>query len=327
MGEGQFCTYPIMHINTAQYLNLATPPECLKETLDIHVTEHAFLPSVDEILSDWVATIATPAFKLIRQRQGAQKAFCSIGTGVGLDALAAIETLGATEVGITDVHADVVDAACTNIRDNLKEPERVQIDAGFGDLLSPLNPARRYDLIYENLPNIPIADAEEVSVARKSAGHLPPRQEAIPDLMRRNLLALHYVALLKAKDFLAPGGAALSLIGGRIPLYVFQEMGRLAGYRSEIFTYSWKIQTDPEEIIGGHLRQQAEGFGPYHFYRADRLSTVFSNVRLDESGQRALELEAALHADALSPAEALARWRAGETIGHTVVALRSTPVT
>lgn len=315
-----------MYITTTQYLNLAASPERLKETLDIQVTEHAFLPSVDEILSDWVATIATPAFKLIRQRQGAQKAFCSIGTGVGLDALAAIETLGATEVGITDVHADVVDAARANIRDNLREPERVQIDAGFGDLLTPLNPDNRYDLIYENLPNIPISDAGEVSVARKSSGHLPPRQEAIPDLMRRNLLALHYVALLKAKDFLAPGGAVLSLIGGRIPLRVFQEMGRLAGYRSEIFTYGWKIQTDPEEIIGGHVRQQAEGFGPYHFYHADRLTEAFSGVRLDESGRRAFEIEQALQPDALSPTEAFARWQAGEVIGHTVVALRSTPV-
>ncbi|MDR2637019.1 MAG: hypothetical protein LBB55_01625 [Zoogloeaceae bacterium] len=314
-----------MHIDTARYLDLAAAPERLKETLDIQVTEHAFLPSVDEILRDWVATIATPAFKLIRQRQGAQQAFCSIGTGVGLDALAAIETLGATRIGITDVHEDVVAAARANIRDNLREPGRVRIDAGAGDLLSPLDPANRYDLIYENLPNIPLSDAGEVATARKSSGHLPPRQEAIPELMRRNLLALHYVALLKAKDFLAPGGAVLSLIGGRIPLRVFQEMGRLAGYRLEIFTYGWKIQTDPEEIIGGHVRQQAEGFGPYHFYRADHLAEAFASMPMDESGARALELEQALQPQALSPAKALALWQVGEVIGHTVAALRSTP--
>jgi hypothetical protein len=318
-----------MQINAAQYLKLATAPEFLKETLDIHVTEHAFLPGIDEILSDWVATIATPAFKLIRHQKGVQTHFCSIGTGVGLDALAAIEILEATQVGITDVHDDVVAAAADNIRKNLKTPERVTLHAGFGDLLEPLNPGRsaehpRYDLIYENLPNIPVSDAEEVATARKSSGHIPPRKEPVPDLIRRNLLALHYVALLKAKDFLIPGGAVLSLIGGRIPLDVFHEMGRLAGYRSEIFTYGWKIQTDPEEMIRGHLKQQEEGFGPYHFYRASRLAEVFAGVNLEASGQNAHAIEHQLAPDALSPKDALEAWQKGEVIGHTTVALRST---
>lgn len=317
-------------INAAQYLKLGAAPERLRETLDIHVTEHAFLPSIDEILSDWVATIATPAFKLIRQQQGALPAFCSIGTGVGLDALAAIETLGASRVGITDVHGDVVVAAIENIRANLRNPDDLTINAGYGDLLEPLRHADgtnpRYDLIYENLPNIPVSDAGEVATARKSSGHIPPRKEEIPALMRKNLLALHYVALLNAKEFLNPGGAVLSLIGGRIPLDVFYEMGRLAGYRSEIFTYGWKIQTDPEEIIGGHLKQQEEGYGPYHFYRAERLADVFEDVSLAESGRNARALEQQLAPDALSPADAFAAWKRGEVVGHTVVALRSVPV-
>jgi hypothetical protein len=319
-----------MQINTARYLKLDAPPARLKDTLDIHVTEHAFLPSIDDILSDWVATIATPAFKLIRRQQGARARFCSIGTGVGLDALAAIETLGATRIGITDVHEDVVAAAVENIRGNLKEPDGIAIEAGHGDLLEPLAPdgapPPRYDLIYENLPNIPVADAGETASARKSSGHIPPRKETVPPLMRRNLLALHTIALQKARDFLAPGGAVLSLLGGRVPLDVFHEMGRLAGYRAEIFTYGWKIQTDPEEIIGGHLKQQQEGFGPYHFYRASRLAEVFADVSLEESGANAHAIERRLAPDALGPEEALAAWRQGEAIGHTVVALLSRPL-
>ncbi|MDR0563730.1 MAG: hypothetical protein LBG78_02175 [Azoarcus sp.] len=316
-----------MLIDTAQYLRLPAAPIRVRPILDIHVSEQAFLPSVDILLSDWVATIATPAFKLIRQQQGPQAAFCSIGTGVGLDVLAAIETLEATRVGITDVHESVVSAAAENIRRNLNNPDDVAIEAGYGDLLEPLAPGGavppRFDLIYENLPNIPVADAQDATVARKSSGHIPPRTEAIPGLMRQNLLALHYLALLKAKDFLTPGGAVLSLIGGRIPLSVFQEMGQLAGYRSEIFTYGWKIQTDPVEIITGHLRQQEEGFGPYHFYRAARLSEAFEGICLENSGTQAQTLERQLAPDALSPAEALAALQQGEIIGHTVVALRS----
>lgn len=319
-----------MQIDTARYLKLDAPPARLKDTLDIHVTEHAFLPSVDDILGDWVATIATPAFKLIRRRQGPQAHFCSIGTGVGLDALAAIETLEATRIGITDVHQDVVAAAVANIRGNLKDPDSIALEAGHGDLLEPLAPddaaPPRYDLIYENLPNIPVADAEEAVAARKSAGHIPPRKETVPPLMRRNLLALHTIALQKARDFLTPGGAVLSLLGGRIPLDVFLEMGRLTGYRAEILTYGWKIQTDPEDIIGGHLKQQRAGFGPYHFYRASRLAEVFARVSLEDSGANARAIERQLTPDALDPEDALAAWRQGEAIGHTVVALRSSPL-
>ncbi|MDR0700838.1 MAG: hypothetical protein LBF61_00250 [Azoarcus sp.] len=319
-----------MQIDTTRYLKLDAAPERLKDTLDIHVAEHAFLPSIDDILSDWVATIATPAFRLIRRRQGAQTRFCSIGTGVGLDALAAVEILGATRIGITDVHEDVVAAAVQNIRANLKNPDSISLEAGHGDLLEPLAPGGatppRYDLIYENLPNIPVADAEEAASARKSAGHIPPRKEAVPPLMRRNLLALHTIALQKARDFLAPGGAALSLLGGRVPLDVFREMGRLTGYRAEILTYGWKVQTDPEEIIGGHLKQQQEGFGPYHFYRASRLAEVFANVSLEDSGENAHAIERQLAPDELGPEDALAAWRRGEAIGHTVVALLSRPL-
>ncbi|MDR1854410.1 MAG: hypothetical protein LBR05_05830 [Azoarcus sp.] len=314
-----------MQIDTAQYLKLDAAPQRLLSTLDVQVTEHAFLPSVDDVLADWVATIATPAFKLIRRTQGAQARFCSIGTGTGLDALAAIETLAPATVAVTDVHEDVVAAARANILRNLRQPDSIALHAGFGDLLEPLDPALRFDLIYENLPNIPVADAEDATAARKSSFNVPPRKEAVPDLLRRNLLALHYVALVNARSRLAPGGAVLSMLGGRIPLDVYGEMGRLAGYDAEIYTYGWKIQSDPEESIGGHVRQEEAGFGPYHFYRAASLEEAFRGVTLEESGKRAFALEEKLRPDELSPAQAFALWKKGEAIGHTVVALRSVP--
>ncbi|MDR0672655.1 MAG: hypothetical protein LBF93_03125 [Zoogloeaceae bacterium] len=315
-----------MNISATRYLQLAAPPEHLREDLAIEVTEHSFLPDIDEILSDWVATIATPAFKLIRQKEGIKPAFCSIGTGVGLDALAAIEILDAREIGITDVHDDVVSTAVANIRANLHDAGRITLNAGSGDLLQPLAAARpHYDLIYENLPNVPIDAAADLATARLSSGHISPRTENIPGLLRKNLLALHYAALVQAKDFLRPGGSVLSLIGGRIPLAVFQRMGELAGYYVEIFTYGWKIQTDPDEMISGHLAQQQNGLGPYHFYRAERLAEVFSEVSLADSGERAFEIERDLTPNQLDPREALAAHQRGETIGHTVVALRSFP--
>ncbi|MDR1888799.1 MAG: hypothetical protein LBQ81_05385 [Zoogloeaceae bacterium] len=316
-----------LHIAAAPYLRLAATPQHLRDELVITTTERAFQPRVDDLLSDWVATIATPAFKLIREREGAQESFCSIGTGVGLDALAAIETLGATKIGVTDVHAEVVAAAVANIRNNLRDPARIALQSGFGDLLAPLAAqSPRYRIIYENLPNIPIDDAEEIATARVSSSFVPPRRESVPEALKRNLLALHYVALLQARDFLAPEGSVLSLLGARVPLAVLLDMASAAGYRGEIFTYGWKVQTETEAILTGHLAQQEAGLGPYHFYRAARLAEVFADVALADSGQKALELEARLVPDQLSPAEAWSAYRRGESIGHTVAVLRSRPV-
>lgn len=317
-------TSSTLHIAAAPYLRLAAAPRHLTDELVITTTERAFQPRVDDLLSDWVATIATPAFKLIRAREGALTNFCSIGTGVGLDALAAIETLGATQIGVTDVHEEVVAAAVANIRRNLRDPERVALQSGFGDLLMPLATQKpRYQIIYENLPNIPIADAEEIATARTSSSFVPPRREAVPEVLKRNLLALHYVALLQARDFLAPQGSVLSLLGARVPLAVFLDMAKAAGYRGEIFTYGWKVQAETEAVLTGHLAQQAAGLGPYHFYRAERLAEVFAHVTLEESGERARDLEQSLIPDQLSPAEAWAAYQQGDAIAHTVVVLRS----
>jgi hypothetical protein len=236
-----------VHVDTARYLALDALPVRLHERLEIAVTEHSFLPCADDLPSDWVATIATPAFKLIRRNEGPKAAFCSIGTGTGLDALAAIETLEAVRVGITDVHEVVVRTATENIRRNLRDPHSVRLDAGHGDLLAPIAAGHpRYDLIYENLPNVPVADAGALANERTSSGHVPPRVEPVPELFKRNLLALHYVALLQAKDFLSPGGSVLSMLGARIPLGVYYEMALQAGYRPQIYTYGWKVQVEPE---------------------------------------------------------------------------------
>lgn len=315
-----------LDVDTARYLSLSTPPERIRDRLAIEVSPHSFLPEVEDLRRDWVASVAVPAFKLIRERQGVQRAFCSIGTGSGLDALAAIETLGSTRIGITDVHEDVVRCAADNIRRNLKASHPVKLEAGYGDLFSPLRDYRpRYELVYENLPNVPIADEVKLAEARVSSSHLAPRVEAIPELVKTQLLALHYLALRQAHEFLAPGGAVLSMLGSRIPLSVYRELARLAGHRGEIYTYGWKLQADAEAVIEGHAQQQRAGYGPFHFYPVERLEKAFEAVPLADSGRQAFEIEASLAPHRLDPAAALDALQRGEPVGHTVAVLRSTP--
>lgn len=146
-------------VDTKYFFTIDTPRR-IRRRLSISLTEHSYLPKADDPRSDWVASVAYPAFLAIQQMDiGLSNidCFATIGTGTGLDALAAIEVFGCREVVVTDMHEDVVNTAARNIAENiLDNAPPVSIHALSGDLLMPLRQVPgRFDLIYENLPNIP----------------------------------------------------------------------------------------------------------------------------------------------------------------------------
>lgn len=312
-------------VDVKKYLALEESPKRIQDYLSVAVTDHAYLPKTEEISCDWVAYIAAPAFKLIRENAGHDlESFASIGTGSGIDVLTGIELLGASRVGFTDLLKSVVNAAAENIQKNLKSANSVKLEYGAGDLLQPLeNGERRYDVIYENLPNVPLADNIKIEDKRNSGHYLEKRVEVIPEFVHEQMLDLHYLALKQAQDYLAEKGAVYSTIGGRVPLRALIKLGELAGLSSEIFTYSWKVQAEPEDVISGYAAQEKAGLGPFHFYRASDLQKVFANVSVKESGKKAFEIEKSLESSKLSAEEAYETFQKGEVIGHTVAVLKS----
>ena len=289
------------------------------------VTDHAYLPKTEDITSDWVAYIAAPAFKLIRENLGHDvEAFASIGTGSGIDVLTGIELLGAKRVGFTDLLESVVGAAAENIKKNLKNADSIELEFGAGDLLQPLqNGKHRYDVIYENLPNVPLTDNTKIEDKRNSGHYLEKRVEVIPEFVHEQMLDLHYLALKQARDHLADKGAVYSTLGGRVPLSAFIKLGELAGLSSEIFTYSWKVQAEPEDVISGYAAQEKTGLGPFRFYRASDLQKAFASISVKESGKNAFEIEKSLESSKLTAKEAYEAFQKGEVIGHTVAVLKS----
>ena len=265
-------------VDVNKYLALNGATKRIKDYLSIEVADHAYLPKTEDIKSDWVAYIAAPAFKLIREKLGHDiDSFVSIGTGSGIDVLTGIELLGAKRVGFTDLQRSVVATAAQNVRNNLKSND-IEFEFGDGDLLQPLqNGKRNYDVIYENLPNVPLASNTKIEDKRNSGHYLEKREEAIPEFVHEQMLDLHYLALKQARDYLAENGAVYSTLGGRVPLSAFIKLGELAGFRSEIFTYSWKVQAEPEDVISGYAAQEKAGLGPFRFYRAEDLQKAFSN--------------------------------------------------
>lgn len=312
-------------VDVKKYLALEEAPKQVQDYLSVAVTDHAYLPKTEDITSDWVAYIAAPAFKLIRENLGHDvEAFASIGTGSGIDVLTGIELLGAKRVGFTDLLESVVDVAAENIRKNLKNADSIELEFGAGDLLQPLqNGKRRYDVIYENLPNVPLTDNIKIEDKRNSGHYLEKRVEVIPEFVHEQMLDLHYLALKQARDYLADKGAVYSTLGGRVPLGAFIKLGELAGLSSEIFTYSWKVQAEPEDVISGYAAQEKAGLGPFRFYRASDLQKAFADISAKESGKNAFEIEKSLESSKLTAKEAYEAFQKGEVIGHTVAVLKS----
>ncbi len=311
-------------VDVNKYLALNGATKRIKDYLSIEVADHAYLPKTEDIKSDWVAYIAAPAFKLIREKLGHDiDSFVSIGTGSGIDVLTGIELLGAKRVGFTDLQRSVVAAAAQNVRNNLKS-NNIEFEFGDGDLLQPLqNGKRNYDVIYENLPNVPLANNTKIEDKRNSGHYLEKREEAIPEFVHEQMLDLHYLALKQARDYLAENGAVYSTLGGRVPLNALIKLGELAGLRSEIFTYSWKVQAEPEDVISGYAAQEKVGLGPFRFYRAEDLQKAFANVSVKDSGSRAFEIEKSLDSVKLTATAAYEAFKKGEVIGHTVAVLKS----
>lgn len=312
-----------LSIESSRYFG--APPVRLKPEVGITVVERAFPPYLGDLRQDWVASVAIPAFRAVeRERAGRVRAFCSIGTGTGLDALGAIEVFGPDLVGITDVHEEVVAAAARNVTANLKGGAVPRLLSGTGDLLSPLaGAAPKFDVIYENLPNVPLALAGSVERQRVSSSFFPPRAEPVPEVLRRQLLALHHVALGQARRFLAEDGLVLSMLGGRVPLRYFLEMAELAGYRASFLAYGWKIQAEAEAVISGHVAWEAQGFGPFHFYEEAALADAFAGLDPQAAGEQALEIEKSLERWKLDAGAALAAITRGERVAHTYAVLKS----
>ena len=312
-------------VDVNKYLALNGATKRIKDYLSIEVADHAYLPKTEDIKSDWVAYIAAPAFKLIREKLGHDiDSFVSIGTGSGIDVLTGIELLGAKRVGFTDLQRSVVAAAAQNVRSNIKETSKIEFEFGNGDLLQPLqNGKRNYDVIYENLPNVPLASNTKIEDKRNSGHYLEKREEAIPEFVHEQMLDLHYLALKQARDYLAENGAVYSTLGGRVPLNAFIKLGELAGLHSEIFTYSWKVQAEPEDVISGYAAQEKAGLGPFRFYRAEDLQKAFANISVKDSGKRAFEIEKTLDSVKLTATAAYEAFKKGEVIGHTVAVLKS----
>jgi hypothetical protein len=298
-------------------------PERITDPLLISVTPNTYPPKLDIPRADWVTTGALPAFQALTNRDITVSAFASISTGAGVDALTAAEILKPKVLVVTDVHEAVVQAAQSNIMHNLKNMN-THILAGVGDLCRPLAEFNlKYDVIYENLPNIPLPETQALLDGLNSSSFTIWSGTGTNTDDQAYLLELHRAFLREAKPFLAPGGRAISCIGARVPIETILKVPMTEGYAPEILVYNWKLQSEATEGIRGYAENQRKGLGPFHFYPMEPLVKVFDGITPQIAAANALELEYQLAPHAIDAETALTALERGEALAHTLVVVAS----
>lgn len=120
-----------------------------------------------------------------------------------------------------------------------------------------------------NLPNIPLPDDADLLDGQTSSTYFNSNDVSnlVPLFVSTSLLDLHFVCLLQARTFnlLSKSGVLLSSMGGRVPIETMLRLSEAAGFTGRILSMSWKVQSEPDEVIGGYAKAQERGLGPVSY--------------------------------------------------------------
>ena len=218
--------------------------------------------------------IAFRAFARVAERTPVRDALI-VGTGNGLDALGAIEICRPESLAVTDLFAASVEVSRENVLANLLDPDSIALTFHACDLVAGVPPERRFDLVYENLPNIPATREIELERGINSGRFFDePAVGAVPEPFGRYLLSLHYRCLVDARPLVRPGGGVLTAIGGRMPHAVAFDLHRACGYEPELLAFDVKRAVEPDLTVPPYaLAEQTNGV-EFTFYAPEAIGVV-----------------------------------------------------
>jgi methylase of polypeptide subunit release factors len=294
-------------------------PVRIRETDDTYPLE----PSPEQ---SWLP-IAFRAFAALG-RSATVEDLLVVGTGTGLDVLGALETLpGLRRVTATDVHRSCVEVARENVVANLAASDDVALDFQAGSLMAPVPARRRFDLVYENLPNLPAPAELELRRGAIGGRFFDDTGLDVPETFAVHRLALHHRLLRDARPHVRAGGGVLTALGGRVPRSVVLELHRSCGYEPEVVAFDVKIQVEPELVVPPYARAEEAHDVRFIFYAADAIGLV---ARARAAGLEGDDLAGAVDRDldrlALSAGEADELVRRGTPVAHSVLMVIGRPL-
>lgn len=279
--------------------------------------------------NDWTI-LAFRAFKyLMNNSSGEIKNICIIGTGSGLDAIGAIEIFSPKNILITDFPEEIVVKAKNNIQSNMRYGYDLEIKS-ISSLFfnNPLFNGSKYDLIYENLPNLPeelktlFSDSDQPDNASFIPGYKQVVGEVPPEYANA-LLSSHYILLKQAKEHLSKDGSIISSIGGRVSFDLIEKMFAELGYGYEILVYDIKKQNEADTNLPAYSQWAKKSETNFNFYLFDTVIKQLDELKIGYdkySGYKdnRKEVTEILEKCSLPAAQALDEFKNGKTIGHEV---------
>jgi SAM-dependent methyltransferase len=201
-------------------------------------------------VEDWT-NVAARTFSILKNRGIKIDSYCSIGCGSGLDAVIAALAWSPNRILLSDVNEKVLPIAQENIM--LNTSRAVHIGTVSSDLFDNFSD-QTFELIYENLPNLPWKNAN-TPAGREWATFTRCSRDS-SELSKKWLLATHERFLKQAKDYLEPGGRVVCCIGARVPWEYVKSIFEMQGYEPELIYFGIKKQQQPEEVVRGYAKEE-----------------------------------------------------------------------
>jgi methylase of polypeptide subunit release factors len=303
-------------VDATAYLR-AYPGRRVLRPLKLGLNEHSY-PLEPWAENSWLA-ITFRAFARLARRERIRDLLI-VGTGNGLDALGAIEIFDLRSLVVTDLFEASLACARENVLDHLNEETDLRVDFHSGDLLSCVPAKARFDLVYENLPNLPATAEIQLQRGTHSGRFFDATARSVPEPFSSHLLALHYLCLRQSWQHVTPGGGVLTAIGGRIPDDIAFALHRACGYAPELVAFDVKPQIEPELVLPAYRRAEDEQGLEFTFYATEAAEIVAERRRGGLDGRELADSVAGdLRPLAMSAREAAQRSQRGDQVAHSVL--------
>jgi hypothetical protein len=267
--------------------------------------------------------IAFRAFARIAERNLPRvQALLILGSGNGLDALGAADIFDLRSLAVTDLSAQCVATICQNVLNNLRSDAALELSFHAGDLFSGIAPECEFDLVYENLPNIPASEKlrDELHLGTHSGRFFDARGVEVPPPFGDYLLALHFRCLIEARTYVRSGGGVLTAIGGRMPDEVAFGLHTACGYSPELIAFDVKLQAEPELVLPGYRRAEEQRGVAFRYYAAEAVE-ITAHAR--QSGLEGQQLKDAVDAQLanleMTASQADRLSQQGRRVAHSVL--------
>lgn len=305
----------------------------LKSLYDIHGITSVALPDAvtivpdmsgleDDPRNDWlhVALSELRRFRATRGEHIRSAAF--IGSANGIDVIAALRLFSIERLTVTDIVPALLPDIERNIRANTasnRMPDTIRFAVGR-DCEPVEEPC---DLIYANLPLV-MVDTEQLGselatttlTDARAYAHL---QNGPDDLLARWSLLPQLGFLLSAKPRLVPGGAIITLIGGRISDTAIDQCFERAGMNYTRGTVAIMRQSDEQYLAQYAEYEQRLAGDTFAFYDEAEASRILGAEGYEYPSTLALTPEAAralLQPALVSAGQAWERVQQGHHVAH-----------